>query len=52
MERHFAGYIERRAKLLEQPKRVEEILHAGADKARAIARRTMDEVRDKLGLWQ
>lgn len=52
MERHFAGYIERRAKLLEQPKRVEEILHAGADKARAIARRTMDEVRDKLGLWK
>ena len=52
MERHFAGYIERRAKLLEQPKRVDEILHAGADKARAIARRTMDEVRDKLGLWK
>lgn len=52
MERHFEGYVERRAQLLAEPKRVEDILHAGAEKARAIARRTMDEVRDKLGLWK
>lgn len=52
MERHFEGYLDRRAKLLANPKQVEEILHAGAEKARAIARRTMDEVRDKLGLWR
>lgn len=52
MERHFEGYLDRRAKLLAEPKQVEEILHAGAEKARAIARRTMDEVRDKLGLWR
>lgn len=52
MERHFEGYLDRRAKLLADPKQVEEILHAGAEKARAIARRTMDEVRDKLGLWR
>lgn len=52
MERHFEGYLDRRAKLLANPKQVEDILHAGAEKARAIARRTMDEVRDKLGLWR
>ncbi len=52
MERHFEGYLDRRAKLLADPKQVEEILHSGAEKARAIARRTMDEVRDKLGLWR
>lgn len=52
MERHFEGYLDRRAKLLADPKQVEDLLHAGAEKARAIARRTMDEVRDKLGLWR
>lgn len=52
MERHFEGYLDRRAKLLAEPKQVEDLLHAGAEKARAIARRTMDEVRDKLGLWR
>jgi tryptophanyl-tRNA synthetase len=51
MNRHFEGYVEKRAKLLEQPQRVEEILRAGADKARAIAKNTMGEVREKLGLW-
>jgi tryptophanyl-tRNA synthetase len=51
MNRHFEGYVDRRAKLLEQPQQVEEILRAGAAKARAIAQKTMEEVREKLGLW-
>ena len=49
---HFAPYRERRAELLAHPERVKDALYAGAEKARAIARRTMDEVRSKLGLWR
>lgn len=52
MLEHFAGYRERRAALLAAPGRVDEILAAGAEKARAIAERTMTEVRQKLGLWR
>jgi tryptophanyl-tRNA synthetase len=52
MTRHFAGYIQRRAELLAAPQTVSDILVQGADKARAIAQRTMAEVRDKLGLWR
>jgi tryptophanyl-tRNA synthetase len=51
MRSHFAAYCERRADLLAHPTRVREILVAGADKARAIARETMAEVRERLGLW-
>jgi tryptophanyl-tRNA synthetase len=49
---HFAAYRERRADLLAHPERVKEILYAGAEKARAIATKTMSEVRTKLGLWR
>ncbi|HEV7558089.1 MAG TPA: tryptophan--tRNA ligase [Kofleriaceae bacterium] len=52
LKANFASYIEKRAELIAHPKRVDEVLAAGADKARAIAGRTMDEVRDKLGLWR
>jgi tryptophanyl-tRNA synthetase len=52
MTAHFAGYVERRAELLAAPGRVQQILEDGAAKARAIAARTMAEVRDKLGLWR
>ncbi|MBZ0233534.1 MAG: tryptophan--tRNA ligase [Deltaproteobacteria bacterium] len=52
MLERFAPYRERRAELLAHPGRVDEILRAGADKARAIAQRTMAEVRGKLGLWR
>ncbi len=52
MLEHFAGYRERRAALLAAPGRVDEILTAGAEKARAVAQRTMTEVRQKLGLWK
>ena len=49
---HFAPYRERRAELLAHPEKVKDALYAGAEKARAVARRTMDEVRAKLGLWR
>lgn len=49
---HFAPYHERRAELVAHPERVRDILYAGAEKARAIAKRTMDEVHTKLGLWR
>jgi tryptophanyl-tRNA synthetase len=48
---HFAGYAQRRAELLAAPGRVQDILEQGAAKARAIAQRTMADVRKKLGLW-
>jgi tryptophanyl-tRNA synthetase len=49
---HLREYRERRAELQAHPERVHEILHAGADQARAIAQDTMDAVRSKLGLWR
>jgi tryptophanyl-tRNA synthetase len=52
MTAHFKDYVARRAELVAHPERVGEILDAGADKARAIAKRTMDDVRGKLGLWR
>jgi len=51
MMAHFASYAERRAELYAAPERVTEILEQGATKARAIAQRTMADVRKKLGLW-
>jgi len=49
---HFAPYRERRAELIGHPERVTAALQVGAEKARAIAKRTMDEVRGKLGLYR
>lgn len=40
---------ERRAELLASPKQLHEIIGAGADRARQIARQTMTEVRDMMG---
>ena len=51
MEKHFAGYVERRKELVANPARVDEILEAGAKKAGEIARATMTDVRKRLGLW-
>jgi tryptophanyl-tRNA synthetase len=52
MQGHFAGYVERRAQLLANPDRVRDVLAQGAEKARAIAQRTMADVHKKLGLWR
>jgi tryptophanyl-tRNA synthetase len=51
LDAHFAGYVERRAALVANPQRVTDVLVAGAEKARAIAKRTMGDVHKKLGLW-
>jgi tryptophanyl-tRNA synthetase len=52
MAAHFARYADRRAELVAAPQRVQDILEQGAAKARAIAQRTMTDVRKKLGLWR
>jgi tryptophanyl-tRNA synthetase len=49
LEQHFAGYVEKRQALT--PEHVTKVLAAGAEKARAIAKQTMREVRERLGLW-
>jgi tryptophanyl-tRNA synthetase len=46
----LAPIKERKRELLEKPGQVEEILHAGAEQARKVARETMGEVRERLGL--
>ncbi len=52
MAAHFAPYVARRAELVANPARVTAILEQGAAKAGEIAKRTMGEVRKKLGLWR
>lgn len=52
MTAHFAGYVERRAALVANPGRVDEVLEVGAKKARTFAQRTLGEVHKKLGLWR
>ncbi|HSJ02210.1 MAG TPA: tryptophan--tRNA ligase [Verrucomicrobium sp.] len=46
----FAEARERREVILAKPGYVEDVLQAGADKARVIARRTLDRVRNAVGL--
>lgn len=46
----FAPYREKRAALLEDPDRLDRILREGADRARQVAARTLDDVRRKVGL--
>lgn len=48
----FRPMRERAAALRADPGRVREILTAGRDAARAVARQTMREVREAMGLWQ
>jgi tryptophanyl-tRNA synthetase len=51
MQKHFAPYVEKRKEILAKPAYVAEVLAAGAAKAGEIAKATMREVRDRLGLW-
>jgi tryptophanyl-tRNA synthetase len=46
----FGPIRERRAQLVDHPDRVEEILHAGAQRARQLARPVLDAARDAAGL--
>ncbi len=49
-ERTFAPFRERREKLASDPSYVEDVLKAGAARARAEAAKTMDRVRSAVGL--
>ena len=49
---HLGEYRERREELQAKPERVHEILAAGSERARAMAKRTMADVHKKLGLWR
>ena len=46
----LASYRERRMALLANPKKVERILRLGAEKARGLAKTTLEQVREKVGL--
>jgi tryptophanyl-tRNA synthetase len=48
---HLTPIRRRKEELVAQPGKVAEILHAGADKARAIASSVMTDVRGAVGLW-
>jgi tryptophanyl-tRNA synthetase len=47
---HFASFREKRAKLLKSPSKIKSVLKAGGAKVKALAKKTMDEVRKKTGL--
>ena len=47
---YFAPFREKRKELAEKPEEVKKILADGAEKARKIARETMKEVKEKVGL--
>lgn len=47
---HFAEFREKKHKLLSKPKLLKEILAEGARKARLTASKTMEEVKQKVGL--
>jgi tryptophanyl-tRNA synthetase len=48
----FRPMRERAAELRARPETIREILAAGRDAARAVARKTMSEVHEAMGLWQ
>ncbi len=50
MDQELVPIRRRAAELREQPERVEDVLAAGASACRAIARQTMSEVRERMGL--
>lgn len=47
---YFAPFREKRAELVADPKYVDRVLAEGAEKARAVARKTLARVRDAVGL--
>ncbi|MBI2099517.1 tryptophan--tRNA ligase [Candidatus Uhrbacteria bacterium] len=47
---HFADFRKQRAQLLKNPTKIKKILREGAERARQIAKKTMDEVLKKTGL--
>lgn len=47
---YFAPFREKRAEIVADPKYVDRVLAEGAEKARAVARKTLARVRDAVGL--
>jgi tryptophanyl-tRNA synthetase len=47
---HLEPFRARRAEIAQNPDTVWDVLHDGADRARVIARKTMEEVREAVGL--
>lgn len=47
---HFAPFHERRAAITADPGYVDRVLAEGAEKARAVARKTLNRVREAVGL--
>ena len=47
---YFAPFREKRAEIVADPKYVDQVLAEGAEKARAVARKTLARVRDAVGL--
>jgi tryptophanyl-tRNA synthetase len=45
-----APFIERAQPFLDDPRRLQAIIDAGCDKARAVAQETMRDVREVMGL--
>jgi tryptophanyl-tRNA synthetase len=50
VEAAFTEYRVRRKELLKDPEKVELVLNRGAEKARAAARKTLDDVKRAVGL--
>ncbi len=48
---YLEPFRERRAELATKPNLVEDVLAAGTERARAVAIRTMEEVRDRIGFF-
>ncbi|MBT8494940.1 MAG: tryptophan--tRNA ligase [Deltaproteobacteria bacterium] len=49
---HLTPIRKRREELSAEPEQVQQLLSAGAAKARSTANKTMEQVRKKLGLWR
>ncbi len=49
---HLVPYRQRKKYFLEHPQEVKDILSEGADRVRRIAKKTMEKVRRRLGLWK
>ena len=47
---HFAPLRERRAEFEKDPKRLDEIIHAGCERARQVAADTMEKVHSGMGI--
>lgn len=50
MSQYFANFRTRRAELLANPKKLDEVLESGNAKARAVAQKTLGEVKKLIGL--